>query len=43
VGPRIFGGQYNEEAAQHPETSVATVNRRRSAGKSWLIREFSRA
>jgi RNA polymerase sigma factor (TIGR02999 family) len=43
VSLRIFGGLSIEEAAQYLETSVATVNRRWSAGKSWLIRELSRS
>lgn len=43
VSLRVFGGMNIEEAAQHLEVSVATVNRRWSAGKSWLVRELSRA
>jgi RNA polymerase sigma factor (TIGR02999 family) len=42
VSLRIFGGLSIEEVAQYLETSVATVNRRWSAGKSWLVRELSR-
>jgi DNA-directed RNA polymerase specialized sigma24 family protein len=42
VSLRVFGGSGIEEAAQHLEVSVATVNRRWSAGKSWLMRELSR-
>lgn len=42
VGLRVFGGMSIEETAQHLEVSIATVNRRWSAGKSWLMRELSR-
>jgi RNA polymerase sigma factor (TIGR02999 family) len=43
VSLRVFGGMAIEEAAQYLEVSVATVNRHWSAGKSWLMRELSRA
>jgi RNA polymerase sigma-70 factor (ECF subfamily) len=42
VSLRVFGGLSIEETAQHLEVSIATVNRRWSAGKSWLMRELSR-
>jgi RNA polymerase sigma factor (TIGR02999 family) len=40
---RVFGGLSIEEAAQALDVSVATVNRRWLAGKSWLTHELSRA
>jgi RNA polymerase sigma factor (TIGR02999 family) len=43
VSLRVFGGMGIEEVAQYMEVSVATVNRRWSAGKAWLMRELSRA
>jgi len=42
VSLRVFGGLSIEEAAQHLDVSVATVNRRWAAGKAWLLRELSR-
>jgi RNA polymerase sigma factor (TIGR02999 family) len=42
VSLRVFGGMSIEETAHFLALSVATVNRRWSAGKSWLIRELTR-
>jgi RNA polymerase sigma factor (TIGR02999 family) len=42
VSLRVFGGLSIEDVAQHLDVSVATVNRRWLAGKSWLRRELSR-
>src|SRR5215831_8430111 len=39
VSVRVFGGLSIEEAAQSLNLSVATVNRRWAAGKTWLMRE----
>jgi RNA polymerase sigma factor (TIGR02999 family) len=42
VSLRVFGGLSIEEVAQSLNLSVATVNRRWAAGKTWLMRELSR-
>jgi RNA polymerase sigma-70 factor, ECF subfamily len=42
VALRVFGGLSIEEVASCKEISVATVNRRWSAGKAWLTRELNR-
>lgn len=42
VSLRVFGGLSIEEAARHLKVSVATVNRRWSAGKAWLLHELTR-
>jgi RNA polymerase sigma factor (TIGR02999 family) len=43
VSLRVFGGLSIEEAAQYLGLSVATVNRRWAAGKTWLMRELTRS